>query len=132
MGKFRPFLCIITTVKMYSILRTCLKTNTLFTFGVTLKFHQGQGVLVQQLQRYRSESSLDELGRPDPPTNAARDQVETAPSNGEQRRKSKDKKTAQPAEASESVVTNEPVRTTEPTRTAQTTRTTDSARMSEK
>ena len=86
----------------------------------------GQGVLVQQLRRYRSESSLDELGRTDSPTDAAaRHQVDGGSNSGpEERRKSKDKKKTQPAEA------REPVRTTEPTGTAQTPQTAEATRTS--
>ena len=85
-------------------------------------------MLVQQLRRYRSESSLDELGRPDHPTGPAGDDIDSTPtpSDREQKRKSKDKKTSQTPQL------NEPVRTPEQTRTTEPPRTTDSARMTER
>ena len=85
-------------------------------------------MLVQQLRRYRSESSLDELGRPDHPTGPAGEDLDSTPtpSDREQKRKSKDKKTSQTAQL------NEPVRTPEQTRTTEPPRTTDSARMTER
>lgn len=85
-------------------------------------------MLVQQLRRYQSESSLDKLGRPDHPTGPAGDDVDSTPtpSDREQKRKSKDKKTSQTAQL------NEPVRTAEPTRTTEPPRTTESARMTER
>ena len=93
--------------------------------NVNLKFNQGQDVLVQQLRRYRSESSLDELGRTDSPTDAAgRHQVDGGSSSGpEERRKSKDKRTTQPA--------REPAKTTEPTGTTETPRTAETPRAAE-
>ncbi|XP_028390829.1 receptor expression-enhancing protein 1-like isoform X2 [Dendronephthya gigantea] len=85
----------------------------------------GQDVLVQQLRRYRSESSLDGLGEPDPPTERISDEVDARPNGGDQRQKPKDKKTAEPSAATETV------RTTQPTTTTQTSRPADSARKSE-
>lgn len=81
-------------------------------------------MLVQQLKRYRSESSLDQLGKPDPPTEQIRDEVDTKPNGGEPRRKSKDKKTATPSAATDTV------KTMQPTTTTQTSRPATSARMS--
>lgn len=86
---------------------------------------QSQDVLVQQLRRYQSESSLEHLGRSDDPVEPVHSDVDAAPSNREQKKKSKDaKKAFQSVEATETIAAQGSAKTTEPTRTGGSARTT--------